>query len=92
MQTEDKMAIFLYIVGEEQAQKIIRILDSGEIRRLLPALQRVTKPSAELQQNILAEFSLLGYQSNAEPGNCVNIFRRLWHDEEKKPKQYIFPC
>ena len=66
MQTEDKMAIFLYIVGEEQAQKIIRILDSGEIRRLLPALQRVTKPSAELQQNILAEFSFIAI-------SCISI-------------------
>lgn len=90
MQAEDKIALFLYAVGKEKMQKMICILDSAEIRRLMPALQRVRKPSAELQQEVFEEFILLGYQPDADPATCVNLFRALWHKQEKQQKKYTF--
>ena len=52
-----KVAIFLMIIGVEKGHSIIALMDNGEIKAVVPEIQRLTAISLEIQESVWAEFN-----------------------------------
>jgi len=67
------------IVGAEKGQRIIALMDNGEIRAVVPEIRRLTTVSQEIQESVLAEFRELGYEDKMKPSEALTIIRFLFN-------------
>ena len=74
-----KVAIFLMIIGVEKGQRIIALMDNGEINAVIPKIQNLTVISQEIQESIWAEFKELGYEDKMKPSEALTIIRLLFN-------------
>jgi len=74
-----KVAIFLMISGVEKSQRIIALMDDGEINAIIPEIQALNTISQEIQESIWAEFKELGYEDNMKPSEALTIIRFLFN-------------
>lgn len=78
MQLLDKTAVFLLLIGAEKGQKVISLMDTGEIKAIMPAIRRVSKIEPILQKEIWQEFAALGYEQSMAPAEILTIVRFLF--------------
>lgn len=74
-----KVAIFFMIIGVEKGQSIIALMDSGEIKSIVPAIRGLTEISQEMQEDVWAEFKELGYEDSMKPCEVLTITRFLFN-------------
>ncbi|WP_094605845.1 hypothetical protein SPSIL_036150 [Sporomusa silvacetica DSM 10669] len=66
-----RAAIFLIIIGVEKAQRIIALMDNGEIKAIVPEIRSMTALSQEIQASVWAEFNELGYEDKMKPSEVL---------------------
>ena len=74
-----KVAIFLMLIGVEKGQRIIALMDDGEINAIIPEIQTLTTISQKSQESIWTEFKELGYEDNMKPSEALTIIRFLFN-------------
>ncbi len=74
-----KVAIFLMLLGVEKGQRIIALMDNGEIKAVVPAIRRLTAVSQEIQESVWAEFQELGYEDKLKASEALTIIRFLFN-------------
>ena len=67
------------ISGVEKGQRIIALMDDGEINAVIPEFQSLTTISQEIQEDIWTEFKELGYEDNMKPSEALTIIRFLFN-------------
>ena len=81
-----KVAIFLMIIGVEKGHSIIALMDNGEIKAVVPEIQRLTAISPEIQESVWAEFKELGYEDKQKPSEVLTIIRFLFNGSRIRDK------
>ena len=67
------------IIGVEQGQRILALMDNGEINAVIPEIRSLTTISQGIQESIWAEFKELGYEDNMKPSEALTIIRFLFN-------------
>ena len=86
-----KVAIFLMLIGTEKGRSVIELMDNGEIKAVIPEIQRLTVISPKVQEDVWNEFKALGYEENMTPSEVLTIIRFLFNGSiicEWKRKQW----
>jgi flagellar motor switch protein FliG len=65
--------------GVEKGQRIIALMDDGEINAIIPEIQSLTTISPKIQERIWAEFKELGYEDAMKPSEALTIIRFLFN-------------
>lgn len=78
MQLLDKTAIFLLMIGAEKGQKVISLMDTGEIKAVMPAIRRISVMDQTTQKEVWQEFADLGYEPSMLPAEILTIIRFLF--------------
>ena len=78
----EQAAVFLLLVGQEKGQKIIALMDTGEIKAIIPVLRRLTDVSPHVQELIWAKFKDLGYEADMNPAELLTLIRFLFSDSK----------
>lgn len=73
-----KVAIIFAIVGFEKGKSIIELMDSDEIKAVVPEIRKLIEISPIVKQNVWAEFEQLGYEDNMGPSEMLGIIRLLF--------------
>jgi flagellar motor switch protein FliG len=73
-----KAAIFLLLIGADKGQKVIALMDTGEIKAVAAEIGKLAGLSPELGRCILAEFAALGYSGDMTAFETLGIIRRLF--------------
>jgi flagellar motor switch protein FliG len=81
-----KVAIFLFIIGFEKASSIIALMDSNEIKMILPKMKKMTEVSQETHESIWAEFKELGYEENMRSSEALSVIRLLFNGSKISDK------
>jgi len=74
-----KVAIFLMMIGVERGQRIIGLMDNGEINAVVPEIRSLTDILPEIQESVRAEFVELGYEDKMKPSEVLTIIRFLFN-------------
>jgi len=67
------------IIGVEKGQKIIAMMDNGEIKAIVPEIRSLTAVSPEIQERVWAQFKELGYEETMKPSEILTIIRFLFN-------------
>lgn len=73
-----KVAIIFAIIGFEKGRNIIELMDSDEIKAVVPEIRNLLELSPQVQQKVWAEFEQLGYEDNMRPSEILGIIRLLF--------------
>lgn len=82
-----KVAIFLLIIGLPRGKSIISLMDSDEIRTIVPAIGKLSEISEEVQKSVWAEFEQLGYEKNMSPSDALYVIRLLFNSSKINNKE-----
>ncbi len=82
-----KVAIFLLIIGLPRGKSIISLMDSDEIRTIVPAIGKLSEISEEVQKSVWAEFEQLGYEENMSPSDALYVIRLLFNSSKINNKE-----
>jgi flagellar motor switch protein FliG len=74
-----KVAAFLLIIGLEKGKKVMALMDSGEIKSILAELNRLSELSTNVQASIRNEYMQLGYDTDMNPAETLYIIRKLFN-------------
>lgn len=74
-----KAAIFLMILGVEKGQRIIELMDNGEIKAVVTEIRKLTELSRKIQESVWDEFRELGYEEQMKPSEALTIIRFLFN-------------
>ena len=74
-----KTAVFLMLIGAEKGRKVIELMDNGEIKAIIPEIQRLTVIAPNVQAEVWNEFKALGYEENMTPSDVLTIIRFLFN-------------
>lgn len=83
----EKVANFLFIIGFEKASRIIALMDSNEIKIILPKIRKLIEVSPETQKNIWAEFKQLGYEETMNSSETIGVIRLLFNGSKISDKE-----
>ena len=86
-----KVAIFLMLIDAEKSRNIIELMDTGEIKTVIPEIQRLTAISPEAQADVWNEFKTLGYEEKMTASEVLTLIRFLFNGSticEWKQKQW----
>lgn len=75
----EKAAVFLMIIGMEKGQKIIEVMDNGEIKAVISEIKNIKLISREIQESVMTEFKELGYEEQMKPSDILTIIRFLFN-------------
>lgn len=75
----EKAAIFLMIIGMEKGQRIIEVMDNGEIKAVISEIRKVKTISKETQEIVMDEFKELGYDEQMKPSDILTVMRFLFN-------------
>jgi len=92
MKSLQKIAIFLLIVGLQKGKSIISLMDSSEIRTIVPEFDNLSEISPETQKSVWTEFEQLGYEGTMSPSDALGIIRVLFNSSKisDKSKRHFF--
>ena len=82
----EKVAIFLLMLGIERASSIIELMDSDEIKTIVPRIGKLTEVSPEAQASVWAEFEQLGYEDQLNPSSTLGVMRLLFNGSKIRDK------
>lgn len=74
-----KVAIFFMLIGVEKGQSIIALMDTDEIKAVIPEIRRLTEVSRDVRESIWTEFKELGYEDTMNPSETLTIIRFLFN-------------
>lgn len=74
-----KVAIFLFIIGFERASRIMELMDSNEIKMIVPKIQKLTEVSPKEQEFVRNEFIQLGYEEKMKSAEILSVIRLLFN-------------
>lgn len=74
-----KAAIFLMILGVEKGQRVIELMDNGEIKAVVTEIRKLTELSQNIQESVWNEFKELGYEEQMKPSEALTIIRFLFN-------------
>jgi flagellar motor switch protein FliG len=77
-----KVAIFLLVIGLARGKSIISLMDNDEIRSVVPAINKLSEISEEVQKSVWSEFEQLGYEENMSPSDALYIMRLLFNNSK----------
>lgn len=72
-----KVAVFLMLIGADKGQRIIALMDTGEIKAVVSEIRKLAALSPELRRTVLAEFAALGYRDDLTAFETLDIIRLL---------------
>ncbi len=75
----EKAAVFLMIIGMEKGQKIIEVMDNGEIKAVISEIRKIKSIPRETQESVMTEFKELGYEEQMKPSDILTIIRFLFN-------------
>lgn len=79
MEPIKKTAIFLMIIGVEKGQRIIALMDSGEIKAIVSEIRSIVEISQEVKARVVSDFKELGYEDSMKPSEVLTIMRFLFN-------------
>jgi len=82
----EKVAVFLLLLGFERARSIIELMDSDEIKTIVPRISNLAEVSPEAQELVWAEFEQLGYEDQMRPSVALGVIRLLFNGSKIKDK------
>ena len=82
-----KVAVFLMLIGVEKGQSIIALMDTNEIKAIVPEIRGLTVVSPDVQENIWTEFKELGYEEQMKPSEVLTIIRFLFNGSQISDKR-----
>lgn len=74
-----KAAVFLMILGVEKGQRVIELMDNGEIKAVVTEIRKLTELSQNIQESVWNEFKELGYEEQMKPSEALTIIRFLFN-------------
>lgn len=92
MRKLEKTAAFLFIIGLSKAGKIMELMDSDELKKVLNEFSKITELTPRVQQEVINEFSELGYQSDMNAQQVLYIIRTLFGgkiNEQERKRLYL---
>lgn len=81
-----KVAVFLYIMGLEDGKKVMALMDSDEIKNVIAEFGRLSEFPLDEQQNIRNEFIQMGYESGMNPAETLYVLRKLFNGGKIRDK------
>ncbi|MCE5287268.1 MAG: hypothetical protein LLG02_15675 [Pelosinus sp.] len=78
MTSLQKAAAFLFIIGLEKAGKIMALMDSDEIKKVLNEFNKIAELSPTIQESVWQEFVELGYDTEMNPVEALWVLRQLF--------------
>lgn len=82
----EKVAIFLLLLGLEKASHIIELMDSDEIKTIVPRIKKIVDISPEEQAYVWGEFAQLGYEEQMTSSAVLGVIRSLFNGSKIKDK------
>jgi flagellar motor switch protein FliG len=73
-----KVAAFLFIIGLEKAGKIMALMDSDEIKKVLNEFNKLSALSPAVQESVFREFTELGYNPAMNPVETLWVLRQMF--------------
>jgi len=86
----EKVAIFLLILGLERAKNIIELMDSDEIKTIVPKISNLREVSPEAQECVWTEFKQLGYEDQMNPSASLGVIRLLFNGSKIRDNEKIY--
>lgn len=86
MNSLQKVAAFLFIIGFEKGSRIIPLMDSDEIKNVIPEISQLMELSQEAQEGVWAEFKQLGYKEEMNPSETLSVIRLLFNGSKISDK------
>ena len=82
----EKVAIFLLMFGLEKGRSIIDLMDSDEIKTIVPRIGKLVDISPQTQKDVWAEFEQLGYEDQMGPSGALCVIRLLFNGSKIRDK------
>jgi flagellar motor switch protein FliG len=84
-----KTVAFLLVIGFEKGSKVMDLMDSDEVKNIIPEFGNVSGLLPNVQENVWREFAKLGYEAEMNPVETLYVLRQLFNggkisDKEKK--------
>lgn len=86
MNSLQKVAIFLFLIGLQKGKNVIALMDNDEIRLVIPQINKLPDLSQETQESIWSEFKQLGYEEQMSPSDTLSIIRSLFNSSKISDK------
>lgn len=67
------------ILGVEKGQRVIELMDNGEIKAVVTEIRKLTELSQNIQESVWNEFKELGYEEQMKPSEALTIIRFLFN-------------
>ncbi|MDF2500127.1 MAG: hypothetical protein K0Q77_841 [Anaerosporomusa subterranea] len=89
MNSLQKTVAFLLVIGFEKGSKVMDLMDSDEVKNIIPEFGNVSGLLPNVQENVWREFVQLGYEAEMNPVETLYVLRQLFNggkisDKEKK--------
>lgn len=82
MNSLQKTAIFLLMIGFEKASRVMALMDNAEIKNILAILNTVSTLSPATQKTVWSEFCRLGYAEQLNPAETLFVIRQVFDDRK----------
>lgn len=79
MNSLQKTVAFLLVIGLEKGSKVMDLMDSDEVKNIIPEFSNVSGLLPNVQENIWREFVELGYETKMNPVETLYVLRQLFN-------------
>ena len=87
MNSVQKVATFLFMIGLEKGRKTMDLMDSDEVKNILSAFSKLPELSPTIQERIWQEFVQLGYGAELSPVETLYVLRQLFNGSKISDKE-----
>lgn len=87
MNSVQKVAAFLFLIGLEKGRKTMDLMDSVEVKNVLSAFGKLSEVSPTVQERIWQEFAQLGYEAEMSPVETLYVLRQLFNGSKISDKE-----
>ncbi|KYZ75123.1 hypothetical protein AXX12_13165 [Anaerosporomusa subterranea] len=91
MNSLQKTVAFLLVIGFEKGSKVMDLMDSDEVKNIIPEFGNISGLLPNVQENVWREFVQLGYKAEMNPVETLYVLRQLFNGgkiSDKKNKRY----
>lgn len=74
-----QVAIFLLMIGLEKASRVMELMDNGEIKSIVPKINKLVEVSPDMQKNVWDQFVELGYEEQMSAPEVLTVIRMLFN-------------
>ncbi|MDU4960609.1 MAG: hypothetical protein E6X17_08095 [Sporomusaceae bacterium] len=78
MDAVQKAAVILLLLGLEKGGRIMQLMDTDEVRRIIAAWEQIRNLPETVQQSVWSEFIRLGYDESMKPAEALWILRQFF--------------